>query len=203
MRVLVVGSLGNMGRRYAAILKHLGHEVVGVDVGTKIPSKLDAAIVATPTDTHYGVCKVLSKKGYRYLCEKPVSKSPKEIESLMRYDAKYGGCGYMVNNWARTLLRYVKPNSQNVYYDCWNTGKDGLLWDCIQLVYLAKGRPHQLESESPTFSAWLGTTRITLGVIELSYIAMVRSFLEGDDKRLWTLQDALAATQKVRSMLCR
>jgi len=79
-----------MGRRYGAILKYLGHEVVGIDIGNKIPKNLDLAIVATPTDTHFEICKALSKKHYTYLCEKPISKNPKEIETLIRMEERYG-----------------------------------------------------------------------------------------------------------------
>ena len=60
-KILVVGSSGNMGKRYVAICKYLGHEVVGCDLDTEADRdemvSCDRAIIATPIDAHVSWCK--------------------------------------------------------------------------------------------------------------------------------------------------
>lgn len=132
-KILICGHLGNMGRRYEAIVKHLGHEVIGKDLEDQVGvQRFDKVIVATPTENHLEHCEELAEYNIPFLCEKPVSKDPKEIDKLM------GKQGYMVNNWAFVFpgIRLL-PGNNNIEYDFYNTGKDGVEWDCIQTIYLA------------------------------------------------------------------
>ena len=197
--ILLVGSRGNIGGRYAAILRYLKIDFVGVDVGDKWPdpSTYDKAIVATPTSTHYKICLRLAKLKKTFLCEKPLSKNPEEIQHLI----DIGADGYMVNNWCHVTEKIIKPNSAKVYYDCWNTGKDGLLWDCIQLVYIARGNNFKINNQHPIFWATIdlraGSNRIGLEKIAHSYCYMIDCFIEEKTDKLWSLKDALAATKKV------
>lgn len=198
MKILLIGANGNMARRYAAILNYLGIEWVGVDVGDRWPRNFDRAIVATPTDTHFAICKKLAKMGKVFLCEKPVSKSPKEIEKLIAMGAK----GYMVCNWALLDSFYSTPLPIGVYdifYDFYNTGRDGTYWDCIQIIYLAKNI--NVQTTSPIFAAQIGCMTVWLDAIGKSYVNMLSRFVQPKIKGLWTLKDAFKATNKVLEML--
>src|SRR3989344_3769435 len=52
------------------------------DYKTLFDSKLDAVVIATPTNTHYELAKYALKKGVHVLIEKPLSLSVKESEEL-------------------------------------------------------------------------------------------------------------------------
>lgn len=200
MKILLIGANGNMGRRYAAILNHLEADWVGVDIGDKWPKDFDRAIVATPTGSHFGICSRLAKLKKPFLCEKPISKNPDSIRKLIRMGAE----GYMVCNWKFVFSdrveyrRKLNPNENNICYDYYSTGKDGTIWDCIQLVYLAIDI--QIKTESPYFDVTIDDDHVTLDDIAYSYITMIRKFIWPNIFDLWTLKDALKATCKVIHM---
>jgi hypothetical protein len=202
MKVAIIGCNGSMGKRYTAILKHLGIKSIGYDIGDIIDcGAFDKAIVCTPTDQHYFECAVLIKNKKHILCEKPISTSPLNIEKLIEGKKLKGVNAHMVSNW-----RYVhqhmgiihSANRCEVEYDFYNTGKDGFLWNCIQLVYLAKKRT--LAHKSPVFKCRIDGIEVSLQDIEHSYIHMIKDWL-GDCKYLWTLEEGLEATQKVRRLV--
>ncbi len=194
MKVLVIGSKGNMGRRYMAILKYLGVDALEKDLGDPFPDpdSFDRAIIASPTENHLDDIQEMVSFRRDYLCEKPISKDPSDIDLVMSSSVD----GRMVCNWA-----FVKPNGRLkpgcnfIDYDCYNTGKDGLAWDCIQLVYLAQGMP-TLKTKSPTFATYINRHGITLDDIAKSYVRMIKAWLQ-DPTQLWSLEDAKKATEKV------
>ena len=197
-KLLLVGAKGNMGRRYAAILKSFFPEtsVIGVDIGDPWPLSFDKAIVATPTETHYNICLKLAASRKPFLCEKPVVKTLPQMETLVQNCSM----GYMVNNWAHVFPDwYLKPNDSIIDYDFYHTGHDGLHWDCIQLHYLAK--EIKINNESPYFRASINGEEVTLEMIEASYTKMLSFFLKDDERWLWTMQDALNATRKVSALI--
>ena len=210
MKVLVIGSKGSMGKRYCAILKYLGVEYVGVDIGPN--SKMDYtqfthAIIATPTEVHRDNLQwfYTYKNGPKsILCEKPLMKSVRDIETAIDWEALHGGKTNMVCNW-----KYALPDRKDleVRYSNYNTGKDGTGWDCIQLIYLVDKL--KISTDTPFFKCdyhfphdtidSLVVGKVTLGDIENSYITMLRHWLglDGLENDLWTLTDALKATEKV------
>ncbi len=199
MRILVIGSKGNMGRRYIAILKYLGVEAIEFEVNDRIwdcPS-FDRAIIATPTDQHGAMCLAMAIEKRPFLCEKPISKDPDEIVRIMDLCEKNGVDGRMVCNWAfaHRMQSYLEPNSCDIQYNNYNTGKDGLAWDCIQLIYLAKGMP-DLKTDAPNLDCTVDGYFIDEAMIAESYIKMIVRWLE-DPTKLWSLEDAKKATEKV------
>lgn len=201
MNVLVIGASGNMGRRYCSILQYLRQTPIKVDIGDNCfgCQEYTHAIIATPTDTHFEICKKLAELDKTYLCEKPLSKNPDEIKELIAIEGRTKSKGYMVNNWSFAtgfVGAFFGINKDMVYYNNWNTGKDGVLWDCIQLIYLAKDFNIQICTGSPVFRAFCGDNNVSLTDIDKSYISMIDNFLSSK-KYLWGLQDALAATEKV------
>lgn len=200
MKILVLGARGNMGRRYCAILRHLGQEVVEADIGDRWTDlEFDKAIVATPTPGHAYDCLQLAMRKKSFLCEKPLSTNPREIEDLILYCEANGVDGRMVCNWKFAGMPAGcswLPGFHEVNYSNWRTGSDGTAWDCIQLIYLAKGGGIKIEVGAPCFRASIDYWHITLENIEQSYIKMVDYWLN-KPSALWSLEDAKKATQKV------
>lgn len=140
--ILIVGGLGNMGKRYRLILESLGKSTCVVDKMHDYKTILDLAmqsdgiIIATPTDTHIDFINLFAPLGKPILCEKPLCKDldvlQKTFNNLKKYNTPFS-----------MILQYgelVDPNSTGVSsYNFFRHGSDGLFWDCIQIIGLAKG----------------------------------------------------------------
>lgn len=190
MRVCVVGCLGNMGRRYASVLDYLEIDSCGIDVGDPIP-KAENYIIATPTSTHVNVIATIKENhpDAWVLCEKPVSKSLEEIKSLEKYDNVY-----MVNNYF-FVANQARMRGLTVY-DYYNSGADGLPWDCIQLIHLAKGEIN-LQNISPVWECLINHEKISKDDIDASYVDMIRAFVWHQDELLWGQRDIQRSHEKV------
>src|SRR5580765_2002118 len=192
MKVLVCGGLGSIGSRYAAILKYLDHEPVIFDtkINSEMPEDWERAIIATPSYSHYDVCKKMIDIGKPFLCEKPLSKDVKQCEELVSLDKKQ--IGFVVNNYKFITRKFPKPR---IKYNFYKTGHDGLEWDCSQLIYIDP--ECQLKTISPIWSFTIGLDSIFYSELENSYLKMIRSFLEGHTELLWNLQNGLEMTKAV------
>lgn len=180
MKVLVVGYLGNMGRRYVSVLNYLNVKWVGLDIYEnptleKLYEPISHIIIATPTDTHIGMIRHCRwhYPNLPILCEKPVSKNLDELIDLPMWL-------YMVNNYCYMPidLTFKGPTSYNYY----KSGDDGLYWDCIQLIGLANGNDITLSNTSPVWECQILGQRISAEWIDRSYISMVQDFLGKRDK---------------------
>lgn len=200
MKILVLGARGNMGRRYCAILRSLNQEVVEADFGDRWKDmEFDKAIVATPTHHHVYDCLQLAMRRKSFLCEKPVSTSPREIADLILYCEANGVDGRMVCNWkfAATPARCCwLPDAHEIKYANWRTGNDGTAWDCIQIIHLAQEGKVQIKTDLPYFAAEIDGVKISLGDIDNSYIRMIGYWLD-TPQALWSLEEAKKATEKV------
>jgi predicted dehydrogenase len=93
MRVAVLGQ-GSIGRRHAAILRTLGHQVVGYDVRADAPgvegvrraaseadalAGADAAVVASPPSEHLRQARMALEHGAHTLVEKPFAPSAQGV----------------------------------------------------------------------------------------------------------------------------
>jgi len=141
MKILIVGSKGNMGRRYVAICKYLGQEVLRCDLHNEkeiydnAEFKADRCIIATPIDSHIKWCEWCVKHSIPFLCEKPISKDVSEIRKLKELCDQAKIDGRMVSNWRFLIPGTVATRVGKIFLDYYNTGKDGF-WDLIQPVYL-------------------------------------------------------------------
>lgn len=200
MKILVVGALGSMGQRYIACLKFLKQDVVEIDVGGMWPRNIDRCIIATPTNTHYDMCVKAISYRIPFLCEKPLDKDPDKIQDLIERSYKYSVLGHLVCNW-RFLDQMGEKKQNQIYYDFYNTGKDGIGWDCIQIIYLDHHWP-QIKTDSPLFDVKVNGKTVTLRDIAQSYITMLKAWLDireglGFVPGLWDLKEAQEATIKV------
>lgn len=188
--VLIVGELGNMGKRYKTILDFLKIENKGIDLGERIPKHWDSCIVTTPTDTHYDVVKNLEIFKRPILCEKPLSKNPNEIKKLK-------GDIFLVCNWKFVFPYDLYADENKCRYNFYNTGKDGIIWDLCQLIYLDEDIPI-IDNDSPIFAASINGIPVSLEMIQWSYIRMLDLWANGKYDRFWNLEDALKMTEKVK-----
>lgn len=175
-RVTIIGGHGNMGRRYRTILDDLGVKTKLVDIGTVevANQETDGFIVATPTPTHGEILRDLVEIGAPVLCEKPLSTDLAEVRSIARLYKEHDVPLSLVLQYAEL----VQPANRGElsYYDYWNHGKDGLVWDCFQVIVLANG-PVALSERSPVWRAMINGHRLSLADMDTAYWKMLARWI--------------------------
>lgn len=191
---LLIGGNGSIGRRYQAILRYLNKPVLVWDQeDVALPEQPFArAIVCSPTSTHYEYCKLLIAAKKPFLCEKPLSKFVNECEDLVRRARRDQVIGRVVNNY-EYVLRDVPRG--NMFFDYYNTGKDGVFWDCCQLIYMDPNV--EIRTTSPRWHLNRGGRWIRYKELENSYIQMIKHFVNGKYDYMWSLQDGVDMTKAV------
>ena len=177
MSILIVGGKGNMGSRYARNLWHLDKEVLIADVDTKpkeiekMADRASGIIIATPTDTHSAFILSLSRHKKPILCEKPLCKDVKELKHTL-FEARSNGCKVSM------VFQYgilAKPGATGLSsYDYFKHGGDGLAWDCIQIIGLAR-RGVTLAENSDVWRCMINGHSLNIADMDLAY----RKFVEG------------------------
>lgn len=180
MSILIVGSEGSMGRRYQAILRYLGKTIECVDKDHNrhyIKGRATAAdgiVIATPTDTHADYLRLLAECGKPILCEKPVVKDLKELEEIQSLLSRH-------NTPFRMMFQYKMLASRTSigrsHYDYFRHGSDGLLWDCMQILALARGEVRLGES-SPVWRCMINGKALRQDHMDAAYIAYVQEWFK-------------------------
>ena len=156
-----------MARRYRACLDYLGIEHCGEDLHddpTGTVADCDGIIIATPTITHLRLLTEFGDYNKPILIEKPISLKPfKLLKANVQMVNQYAFCGPF-------------PGGET-YYNCWNTGKDGLAWDCINIIGLSQTMP-EIRNDSPIWKCTLNGKELTLNDIDNSYIKMLDSWIK-------------------------
>lgn len=176
-----------MGRRYQAILRHLGREFETFDskdgevLNFAGLGKYDGFIVATPTLTHYWYVKALNQFRKPILCEKILSKNLNEVDEMLAIESPLS----MVMQYQYVLNHHLTPDPFLSWYDYYNTGKDGLKWDCFQIIALAKGKV-EIRNQSPIWSCGLNGWSLNVKTMDRAYVKMVEEWFEspGMDREL-------------------
>lgn len=175
--VFIVGRLGNMGRRYEAILKTMGISVHGIDSEFEVPkislNDVDGFIIASPTKLHTRHVDKYLSFGKPVLCEKPICFSSDEISQINQI------CGMklknlrMVNQYA-----YLVDDSERgeTIYDYYNTGKDGLAWDCINIIGLSTGKV-TIDNKSPVWFCQINGEKLAIADMDKAYVAMIKDWV--------------------------
>ena len=182
MKVLLVGSEGNMGKRYKAILDYLRIPFSCFDVklfGTieEAAEGCDRAIIATPTAHHatsiYQVLKVLPAKPI--LCEKPIDKDISVLKMILSDCAVNGSDLRMVFQYRKVYKDdgMIGPS----HYDFFKHGDDSLLWDCIQIVGLARGTV-KLSESSPVWSCAINGQMLKQNMMDWAYVEYISDWLK-------------------------
>ncbi len=197
-RIVVIGGLGNMGRRYLAILAHLGYEAHPIDLEESqrqrevLFQKARGVIIATPTPDHCRrVLEVVSlsrRNDIPILCEKPLTTDIQQLDGLLRIARRDGYNLQMVNQY-KHLRGYsseyneAEPSRYGSHYRYFNSGRDGLAWNCINILGLSKGRC-QLTETSPLWSCRINGVWLSLSDMDDAYITMVNRWVQDPQPNL-------------------
>lgn len=179
MSILVIGARGNMGRRYGSILTYLGKEWSGVDAEHNrhfvkdVAAKADGVIIATPTDTHASLIHLCADLGKPILCEKPLTKDMGEMSRVAQAVKDHATNLTMVYQYKEI----IDPSSIGwTYYNNWSHGKDGLIWDCIQIIGLARSEV-TLQEDSPLWRCRINGRKLHIQDMDRAYITMMSKWL--------------------------
>jgi hypothetical protein len=200
MKVLVIGSRGNMGRRFSAIIRHLGHDLLEYDppAAPYMPDfkECDACIIATPVVGHMPYLKTIMPVK-PVLCEKPLSFDLAQVKAAASYAGKQGCAAYMVNNWA-FVGHHREPMSEgSIVVNTWNTGTDGD-WDLIQPLYLVEDISNfECVRKYPWLSVAINGVGYGRDDFDISYVEMVQAFLDGEYDKLWPVANMVTAHERV------
>lgn len=178
-RPLVVGSRGGMGRRYTSILKKMpGIAPMGMDQGDPVPDGFDSVIIATPTPMHAKHCLQFIDARVPILCEKSLSPSLKQVDQVCAAAEKAGVQLDMVNQY-KYCAGDPTPWEDLTSYDYFNTGRDGLAWDCISIIALAKGDAY-IRNDSPVWACILNGKQLRIGGMDWAYVKMIEAWIHGE-----------------------
>lgn len=195
MKIGIVGGLGNMGSRYASILRFIGHEPCLIDLeinNSNEHEQCDSFIIATPTEMHFDNLKQYSKYDKPILCEKPLTKSMKELELIAKMNIK--------NLKMVTQYEYMEGfiddpdlhkslDSRGSFYNYYRHGKDGLKWDCIQIIGFAKNDVI-IKNDSPIWKCRINGGALYIADMDYAYIQMIRSWIrdpQGDFEKIFNM----------------
>lgn len=192
MSTLILGSNGSMGKRYQAILRYLGRPFHGIDLATdasSVSSAIESAqsyIIATPTETHLDFVRRLAPLGKPILCEKPLAKTQVDLEQFFELLASYRETPF------RMMLQYemlIRPDRiGGSFYDYFRHGNDGLVWDCLQIIGLARGKI-ELRETSPVWACKINGQTLNSGDMDAAYIAYVQKWFKKPAQSLDFLAD--------------
>lgn len=185
MKVCLVGAHGNMGRRYTAVLKFLGHEIIPIDVEESLRDRqsayrrADGILIATPTDDHVRRIFEIGDVGSRHvpiLCEKPIATDLVDVRRVVNWARQSGFNLQMVNQYEH-IDGYSSEFRGKSFYRYFNSGKDGLGFDCINILGLATDGI-ELSNESHVWRCRLNGSYLKLKDMDHAYLAMVESWLK-------------------------
>jgi len=199
MSILLVGANGNMGRRYRAILDYLGKEYVGVDKEHSAPYICDRArqsegvIIATPTALHAEHVRLFLPHRVPILCEKPIIKNPQELKALFDEIKESKTPFRMINQYKMldTPTSYGRS-----HYNYFKHGADGIYWDCLQIIGIARGEVTIAET-SPIWRCTLNGRPIRLDHMDAAYIGYMQKWFSEPQQDLGEL---LAAHERTAEM---
>jgi hypothetical protein len=178
--ILVIGAKGSMGQRYQSILRYLGKEMALVDAEhnrhyiKQVATACKGIIIASPTDTHAEYIRHLMDLRIPILCEKPVVKSVDELKALLA-ELKAARTPFRMMYQYQILAQTDRLG--RTHYNYFRHGNDGLAWDCIQILGLARGECH-LAEDSPVWRCMINGKALSSAHMDAAYIAYVQKWLQ-------------------------
>lgn len=176
--IAVIGGNGNMGSRYMSILRYLGEKACSIDVDTLASTKrgilstCKGVIVATPTKTHFKIVMDLYNLGVPVLVEKPFSLNLDEVYQVAEL---YKGKNLMMVNQYKEFIEHYDAGP--TYYNYFKHGNDGIYWDCISIIALAK-TTIDLRETSPIWQCTINGFDLDISLMDKAYIQMIRKWLK-------------------------
>ena len=184
-KIAIMGGEGNMGRRYKCILENvIKKDVVIFDKGSASLQGIkdcDGVIIATPTQNHLAMIKRLQGLNLPILCEKPLTTNLAHLDAFENEHRPICSQVQMVNQYEFL----AKPHSYGeTHYSYWNSGKDGLDWDCLNIIGLSEKRPEYIDNQSPYWQCMINGYKISIENMDLAYVAMLRRWVN-EPKSNW------------------
>lgn len=175
-KVFISGVNGNMGQRYALICKKLGYKVYGCSEDSFMNQAfyckdqgIDRVIIATPTYSHLdAIFTFRNICNFPILCEKPIDTQPFECSDDSDFNLT------MVNQYAYLV---DKDSIGPSYYSYFKTGKDGLYWDCINIIGLAK-QDIIVSNESHVWTCAINGQALSIADMDNAYYLMLEDWLQ-------------------------
>lgn len=153
----------------------VGYDPAAKDQTTPVPASYDRVIVASPTDTHARYIAAFGQSDKPILCEKPISKDDKEFHQIMAFAQDENVNLQMVNQYE--YIPFDRKIFDETVYDYYNTGSDGICWDCINIIGLANGHVI-IRDESPIWICAINGHQVYYNDLERAYIQMIGNWLE-------------------------
>jgi hypothetical protein len=119
------------------------------------------------------------------------------VESVLDFANERVHKIFMVNQYAY-YSHQIYEGVGKTSYDYYNSGGDGIFWDCIQLIYLAK-ETICLSNNTPIWFAQINGVELDRETIDLCYVKMIHDFYE-DGKiygQRWGRSEIIEAHNKV------
>lgn len=214
--ICIVGINGRQGKRYKSICEYLNIPYIGYDchatnddeykhvVKSNIESETiimnsDKIIIATNTKSHLRLLERFAPFKKPMLCETPIVKSKEALKAFKEL-TKINDQIYMVNHLAYLKsCDKIKLCNYKTYYDYFKCYGEGLYWDSIQVIGLAKDG-FNLDNSSPLFDCTINGVKYIKSDIDLLYKLMVQDFY-GEMKNLWDIDDIVSVTNKVLNII--
>lgn len=180
--ITIIGANGSMGKRYQAILKWMNKDIACFDREDSVESILQSAeqsshvIVASPTYTHIEYLRALKEYRCKVLCEKPVTKSMDELENICAEYYSAGKSFSMMTQYKELVRSYETGKVSR--YNYFRSGPDGLVWDCLQIIGLARG-PVELGNDSPIWKCEINGEALNLASMDGAYVRTISKWLWG------------------------
>lgn len=177
--IALIGSEGSMGKRYQSIMRYLGVPFRALDALHSRETVLQAAqesdgvVIATPTATHAAFIRALAPLKKPILCEKPVVKNMGDMKELVEL-LKDTGTPFRMMFQYSMLARTDRIGP--TLYNYFRHGSDGLIWDCMQVIGLARGA-YMLREDSPVWSCKVNGLRVEFQHMDAAYIAYFQKWL--------------------------
>lgn len=168
-----------MGKRYQAIFRYLGIQfqafdaLHGLDEILRSASASEGVVIASPTATHAQYIEALAPLRKPILCEKPVTKDLLQLRRLISLCRDAGTPLRMMFQYSMLVSSSRIGRS---FYNYFRHGNDGLIWDCLQIIALARGTL-VLKEESPVWSCVINGQKLNIAHMDAAYIAYVQKWL--------------------------
>ncbi len=188
-KVYIYGINGNMGRRYSAVCRHLGVDFDGCDIGRDSADPVASfthRIIATPTMNHLTLINQIRNCGVSVLCEKPFINDARDmdyLESSMLMAKSVGMKLSMVSQYdffGDFCGAYFGAPWDGTEYDFYQSGRDGLPWDCINIIWHARGKI-SLKNESPIWRCIINGEHLEIGRMDEAYVDMIDSWIRNKE----------------------
>jgi hypothetical protein len=201
--IVIVGHKGNMGQRYAKILDYLKLEWHGIEIDHHprvidiMCAKASHILISTPTNTHFNELCFYASYRKPILCEKPFSNNLKQIDMILNHDHDHQVS--MVYQY-KYIDNYKDHALGMTEYDYYKHGGDGLIWDCIQIIGLARG-PISLKETSPIWKCKINGMAMDIGDMDQAYVEMIKDWLDPNSKKM-SHEEIYAVHKKAHDFEC-